>query len=229
VCLVDLSLAFGDVGITLQQHPNRTVVDALSFGEELDSIKVASIVTHYTPGLDCILAPIAPGDADRVPPALIAQILTILTEMYDYIVIDTPPQFSEHVLVAFDAAHHHILITTPEVPALKNLRLTLDMLDLLSYETATRHILLNRADADVGKGAVDVERVAKGPIAVHVPSSREVPASINRGKPLTAEQPEHPVSRAIFAFAELHIVGKTAAVASHRQASFSLRRRRRSS
>jgi MinD-like ATPase involved in chromosome partitioning or flagellar assembly len=230
VCLLDLDLAFGDVAISLQLNPRRTVVDALSLGEHLDSAKVATLVTNYTPGLDCILAPVEPGDAERIPAALVAEIIAILSGMYDYVVIDTPAQFSEHVLVALDASHRHVLITTPEVPALKNLRLTLDMLDLLSYGRNYRFILLNRSDAEVGLSAADVERVVKGPISAHVPSSREVPASINRGTPLTAEQPDHPVSQAIRAFALHHIIGQPiAAAAAPRRSAFSLKLRRRSS
>ncbi|MCW2493005.1 MAG: pilus assembly protein CpaE [Pseudonocardiales bacterium] len=226
VCLVDLDLAFGDVAISLQLNPRRTVVDALSLGEELDSAKVASLVTNYSPGLDCILAPVEPGDAEKIPASLVAEILALLGGMYDYVVIDTPAQFSEHVLVALDASHHHVLITTPEVPALKNLRLTLDMLDLLSYSRNSRLIVFNRSDADVGLSAADVERVVKSPITAHVPSSREVPASINRGTPLTAEQPEHAVSRAIRLFAQEHVIGEPVAEVARRSGR-GLRLRRR--
>jgi Flp pilus assembly CpaE family ATPase len=231
VCLLDLDLAFGDVAISLQLDPRRTVVDALSLGEHLDSAKVATLVTNYSPGLDCVLAPVEPGDAERIPATLVAEIIAVLSGMYDFVVIDTPAQFSEHVLVALDASHHHVLITTPEVPALKNLRLTLDMLDLLSYGRNSRFILFNRSDADVGLSAADVERVVKGPISAHVPSSREVPASINRGTPLTAEQPDHPVSQAVRAFAQHQIVGQpiAAAAAAPRRSAFSLKGRRRSS
>jgi pilus assembly protein CpaE len=226
VCLVDLDLAFGDVAISLQLNPRRTVVDALSLGEELDSAKVASLVTNYSPGLDCILAPVEPGDAEKIPASLVAEIVALLGGMYDYVVIDTPAQFSEHVLVALDASHHHVLITTPEVPALKNLRLTLDMLDLLSYSRNSRLIVFNRSDADVGLSAADVERVVKSPITAHVPSSREVPASINRGTPLTAEQPEHAVSRAIRLFAQEHVIGEPVAEVARRSGR-GLRLRRR--
>ena len=62
VCLLDLDLAFGDVAISLQLNPKRTVVDALSLGEHLDGAKVATLVTNYIPGLDCILAPVEPGN-----------------------------------------------------------------------------------------------------------------------------------------------------------------------
>ena len=227
VCLLDLDLAFGDVAISLQLEPRRTIVSALTLGEEFDAAKVASLVTNYSPGLDCLLAPIEPGDAEKIPARLVEEIIAILTSMYDYVVIDTPPQLSEHVLVALDASHHQILITTPEVPALKNLRLTLDMLDLLSYGQNSRFIVLNRSDADVGLSAADVERVVKSSITAYLPSSREVPASINRGTPLAAEQPDHPFSRAVRQFAQHDILGEAPASAVARKSIRGLKMRRR--
>jgi pilus assembly protein CpaE len=121
--------------------------------------------------------------------------------MYEYVVVDTPAQFSEHVLIAMDASTHHVLLTTPDVPALKNLRVTLDTFDMLSYPADIRSVVLNRADAKVGLTAEDVTRVVRSPIALHVPSSREVPVSINKGTPIVLDNPAHPVSQAIVRFA----------------------------
>lgn len=226
VCLLDLDLAFGDVAISLQLEPRRTIVSAATGAEEMDAAKVAALVTNYSKGLDCLLAPIEPGDAEKIPPRLVEEIIAQLIGMYDFVVIDTPPALSEHVLIALDASHHQILITTPEVPALKNLRLTLDMLDLLSYGHSTRYIVLNRSDADVGLSAADVERVVKGPINAHLPSSRDVPASINRGIPLAAEQPDHPFSRAVQALAKTEVLGHAPVAAPARRPLLSLRRKR---
>jgi len=201
VCLVDLDLAFGDVAINLQLEPSRTIIDAVSMAGRLDEIGAKSLLTSYQPGLAVLLAPVTPGDAEKVPAALVTELLGVLGEMFDYVVVDTPSQFSEHVLNAMDVSRHHVLLTTPDVPALKNLRLTLDMLDLLSYPQDMRSIVLNRSDAKVGLSADDIERVVRGPIAAHVPSSRDVPISINKGTPLVFANPQHPVSRAIARFA----------------------------
>jgi len=105
------------------------------------------------------------------------------------------------VLVALDASAHHVLLTTPDVPALKNLRVTLDTFDMLSYPADIRSIVLNRSDAKVGLTAEDVTTVARTPIAAQVPSSREVPISINKGIPIVLDNPAHPVSQAIARFA----------------------------
>jgi len=202
VCVVDLDLAFGDVGMAVRLAPVRTMVDALPMAGHLDTTGAASLLTSYRPGLDMLLAPVAPGDAEKVPPSLVGELLSVLRGMFDYVVVDTPPQLSEHVLTALDASAHHVLLATPDMLALKNLRLTLDVLDVLSYPREIRTVVLNRSDAKVGLTAKDAEQAARCPIAGHVPSSRAVPISINEGVPITLANPGHQVSQGITQFAE---------------------------
>lgn len=211
VCIVDLDLAFGDVAINVQLDPVRTIVDALPMAGHLDVTGAASLLTGYRQGLEMLLAPVTPGDAEKVPSSLVGELLTVLRGMFDYVVVDTPAQFSEHVLTAMDASAHHVLLTTPDVPALKNLRVTLDMLDLLSYPRQIRSIVLNRSDSKVGLGPEDVERVVRCPLSAHIPSSRAVPVSINQGTPITLATPGHPVSQAISRFAQQRLLATLAA------------------
>lgn len=224
VCLVDLDLAFGDVAISVQLDPARNIVDAIPMAGHIDSTGAVSLLTRYRPGLDMLLAPITPGDAEKVPPALVSELLDVLKANFSHVVIDTPAQFSEHVLMAMDASSHHVLLTTPDVPALKNLRVTLDMLDLLSYPRQIRSVVLNRSNSKVGLTMEDIEKVVRGPIAAHVPSSRDVPISINKGVPITLAEPAHPVSQAIFAFAGARLLegeppGRPARARGRRRAS----------
>jgi Flp pilus assembly CpaE family ATPase len=207
VCLIDLDLAFGDVAISVQLDPLRTMLDALPMAGHLDTTGAASLLTRYRPGLEMLLAPVTPGDAEKITPALVRELLTVLHGMFDFVVVDTPAQFSEAVLTAMDASAHHVLLTTPDVPALKNLRVTLDTFDMLSYSPEIRSIVLNRSDAKVGLTAEDVIRVVRSPIAAHVPSSRDVPISINKGVPITLDNPTHPVSQAIARFARQRLIG----------------------
>ena len=90
--------------------------------------------------------------------------------MFDFLVVDTPPQFTDHVLTALDASHVHVLLTTPDIPALKNLRITLDTFDLLDLPKESRLVVLNRSDAKVGLTAV--RHRAGHPGADHRPTCR---------------------------------------------------------
>ena len=197
VCLLDLDLEFGDVASVLGLRSDRSVVDALSNDEELGSAWIAALMTPYRPGLDCLLAPTRPGEAALITAALVTRLLTVLPIVYDFVIVDTPSRFDAHVLAALDAADHQVLVTTPERPALKNLRLTLDMLDLLPYDRTARTIVLNRSDEAAGLTAQVLDELVRSPIAGHLPTWDGVPASINRGEPLAVAQPDHAVSLAI--------------------------------
>ncbi|MFZ1288272.1 MAG: AAA family ATPase [Candidatus Phosphoribacter sp.] len=192
--LVDLDLDFGDVGISLQLLPQRSMADLINMAGHLDEQGLASVVTKHSSGLDTICAPAEPGEADRITATLVAELLRVARQVYEFVVIDTPPALTEHVLTAFDVSDVLLLVATLDLPALKNLRLTLDTLDLLGSPREARHVLLNRSDSNVGLRAEDVMPTIKQEIAAMVPSSRDVPASINRGVALVLDDPRHPVS-----------------------------------
>jgi pilus assembly protein CpaE len=209
VGLIDLDLAFGDVAIMLQLVPERSIADAVGLGDQLDHTTVRALITPYSPGVDTLLAPAGPAEAERVTQGLVADVMRIAKGMFDFLVVDTPPQFTDHVMTALDASHVHVLLTTPDIPSLKNLRITLDTFDLLDLPKESRMVVLNRSDAKVGLTAADIERVIRVPIMAHVPSSRDVPVSINRGVPIMVDNPQHPVSKAIRDFALGRLTGPT--------------------
>lgn len=205
VCLVDLDLAFGDVAIALQLFPAHTIADAVPLADSLDASAVASLLTPHSPGLTTLVAPIEPGTAESIPASLVSTILDLLKQQFDFVIVDTPPAFDDHVLAAFDQSDMVALLATLDIPALKNLKLTLETLDLLNYPRERWRLVLNRADSKVGLALNEVEKTLKAPIAAQIPSSRDVPASINRGVPIVLDDPKHPVTLAIKSFAERNV------------------------
>jgi pilus assembly protein CpaE len=206
VCLVDLDLNFGDVAIVLQLFPAHTLADAVPLLETLDLPAVMALLTPHSPGLSALVAPVEPGSAEAVPASLVTTILQLLREQFAYVIVDTPPAFTDHVLAAFDQSDMIALLATLDIPALKNLKLTLETLDLLNYPRERMRVVLNRADSKVGLALSEVEKTLRVPIALHIPSSRAVPASINRGVPILLDDPGHPVSIAIRQFGEDHVL-----------------------
>jgi pilus assembly protein CpaE len=206
VCLVDLDLAFGDVAIALQLFPAHTIADAVPLGDNVDFTAVQALLTPHSPGLTTLVAPVEPGSAESIPASLITRILELLREHFDYVVVDTPPAFDDQVLAAFDLSDVVALIATLDIPALKNLKLTLETMELLNFPRDRWRIVLNRADSKVGLSTSEVEKTLRAPISVQIPSSRDVPAAINRGVPIVLDDPRHPVSTAIKTFGERHVL-----------------------
>ena len=200
VCLVDFDLETGDVAIALQLDPTRTISDALGMQGGLDERALASLVVPYKAHMDCLLAPTKPSDAEFVSSALAGELLEVLADMYDYVIVDAPPAFTDVVLKCFDMADVYVLLTTLDMPALKNLKVTLDTLDNLGFPRSKWQIVLNRGGSRVGLTSADIERTVGVPISVEVPSSVEVPLRLNEGVTVVEANPRHAVSRA---FAEL--------------------------
>lgn len=196
VCLVDFDLETGDVAIALQMDPTRTISDALGMQGGLDERAMSSLVVPYKAHMDCLLAPTKPSDAEFVSAALAGEILRVLSEMYDYVVIDSPPAFTDVVLKSFDMADSYILLTTLDMPALKNLKVTLDTLDNLGFPRTKWQVVLNRGGSRVGLSAGDIERTVGVPISIEIPSSVEVPLRLNEGVTVVEANPRHIVGKA---------------------------------
>jgi pilus assembly protein CpaE len=196
VALVDLDLNFGDVAITLQLFPTRTIQDAAS-ATELDAVTLKSYLTPHQSGVSALVAPTEPTVADTVCASSVATILKLLRSSFGYVVVDTPTILSDQVLVAFDESDAIVMLTTLEVPSIKNLKLTLQTMEQLRYPRSRLRLVVNRADSRVGLRLPDVERLLDRRVDATIPSSRSVSLSVNKGSPIILEEPRSSVAEAI--------------------------------
>jgi pilus assembly protein CpaE len=216
VALVDLDLHFGDVAIMLHLFPSHTIYDATQ-SPELDALTVKSFLTHHDSGIWTLVAPTEPTVADTISPSTITNILKLLRSAFDYVVIDTPPAFSEPVLGAFDESDVLVMLATLDVPSIKNLKLTLQTMELLHFPKNRIRVVVNRADSKVGLRLPDVEKLLSAPVNATIPSSRSVPLSVNKGSPIMLEEPKGPVAESIRRVAALVTEPEPASRARHKQ------------
>jgi len=197
VCVVDLDLSFGDVAITLQLFPARTIADAVHLESGLDFGVLEPLLTNYRDRLSALVAPVQPDAKDSIPPSLVGRVLSLLKSHFDYVVVDTSPSFDEYVLQAFDETDDLLLVTTLDVPTLKNVKVAVETLDLLNFPRSRRHLVLNRGDDKVGLTADKVESTLGMSLAASIPTSSQVAHATNSGEPIISAQPKHAVSQAI--------------------------------
>lgn len=202
VCLVDLDLAFGDVAITLQLFPARTLADAIPLEGGLDADSLETLLTPHRNGFQTLVAPVQPDAKESIPASLVGKVLRLLKASFDYVIVDTAPSFDEHVLQAIDETDELLLVTTLDVPTLKNVKIAVETLDLLNFPKDQRRLVLNRADDKVGLTADKVEGTLGMPVSAAIPTSPQVASSTNAGEPILSALPRHNVSRAIAALAD---------------------------
>ena len=195
--LVDLDLQSGDLAIMFQVMPALSIFDAAMDADRLDEEALEGYFTGHRSGVSLLAAPLEPSLAEQVEADGVSAILDLLPRMFPLTIVDGPPLFSEQMLVALDASDDIILVGSMDVPSIKNLKLALSTLTQLGHPRGKMKIVLNRADSKVGLRTNEVEKSLGVEIDVQIPSSRDVPLSINQGTPLAMSRPRSPVVQAI--------------------------------
>jgi pilus assembly protein CpaE len=209
--LLDLDLQFGDAAIMLGIEPEKTIYDLVTAPGELDSEKLGGYTTRHASGLDVLPAPLRPEDAELVTEAKLARLLEVARESFDVIVVDTSPFFHGPMLATLDRTDELLLLCGLDVPTLKNVRLSLQTLELLSFPSDRIKLVLNRANSKVGMKPKEVESALERPIGFEIPSDRIVPLAVNRGNPAVLSDAKAEFSRAVRAMAKQLVAAQAAA------------------
>jgi pilus assembly protein CpaE len=89
-----------------------------------------------------------------------------------------------------------------DVPSVKNLKVGMQTLDLLSLAGEKIKLVLNRANAKVKLDVSDVEKALSLKTSYEVPSDIAVPQAVNRGVPVVVDSPRSPAARALETIAD---------------------------
>ena len=195
--LLDLDLQFGDAAIVLGIEPEKTIYDLVVAPGELDAEKLAGYITKHPCGLDVLPAPMRPEDAELVTEGKLARLLEVARQSYDVIVVDTSPFFHVPMLATLDRTDELVMLCGLDVPTLKNVRLSLQTLDLLSFPVDRIKFVLNRANSKVGLKPKEVEAALRTKVDFEIPSERVVPLTVNRGNPAVLSEPSADFSQAV--------------------------------
>ena len=74
-------------------------------------------------------------------------IVRMLRRMFDFVVVDMPPHFDDVVLALIEEADDVLLVASMDIPSIKNLKVGIQTLDLLSLAGDKLQLVLNRANA----------------------------------------------------------------------------------
>jgi pilus assembly protein CpaE len=195
--LLDLDLQFGDAAIMLGIEPEKTIFDLVNAPGELDPDKLAGYTTKHKSGLDILPAPLRPEDAELVTEAKLGRLLEVARVCYDAIVVDTSPFFHGPMLATLDRTDELLLVCSLDVPTLKNVRLALGTLEMLSFPQGRIRIVLNRANSKVGMKQREVEAALEQKVRYEVPSDRVVPITVNKGAPAVLAESGSDFARSI--------------------------------
>ncbi len=195
VCLVDLDLQFGDVGVMMNLDHAKTITELVDGAGTLDWEFVDDVLADGPLGLRILLGPFSPEYGDLVRAEHVHQIVDILRREFDYVVVDTGSQLSEATLEAIDISDQVIVVGALTIPAIKDTRLMLKMLESLRVDRDHISVVVNSHDAHAVYDGPSIERNLKFPVRVQLPSEpRLVGGSIHRGTPLLVTHPDSEIA-----------------------------------
>jgi len=127
----------------------------------------------------------------------VTSLLEVARGSYEAIVVDTSPFFHGPMLATLDRTDELLVLCGLDVPTLKNVRLAMQTLELLSFPASRMRYVMNRANTNVGLKTREVETALKVKIAHELPSDGAIPLTVNRGNPAVLAEPRCDFSRAI--------------------------------
>jgi pilus assembly protein CpaE len=204
VVLVDGNLQFGDVAVFLNEQGKNTILDLAPRSDELDPEVVEGVmIKHASTGLRVLAAPSKPEHADHVNSDQFAKLLKYLRQIYPYVVVDTSHMLNDITLAALDVCDVLVLVVTQDIPAVKNVRLFLDLMNTIGIPRERVCFVMNKYDKRISITPEKVGENLKQPIVSVVPlDERIVIPSVNRGVPFMIDNKTQPIARTIFSLAE---------------------------
>src|SRR6266508_1041511 len=173
--LVDCNLQFGDVAVFINESGKNTILD----------------ITQR------------PELAERVSADQLVKVLQHLRRIFAYVVIDTSPILTDIILSAIDASDVIVLVATQEIPAIKNSRLFLDLLQTMGIDKQRILFVMNRYDKRIAITSDRLGENLKQEVSTVIPMDEKVVIpSVNRGVPFMLDNKTQPVARGIFSLAE---------------------------
>ena len=127
-------------------------------------------------------------DKTAVNPEQMKKLTEALKEEFDYILLDCPAGIEQGFLNAIAGATRAIVVTTPEVSAIRDADRVIGLLE--SAEMESIQLIINRIRIDmVRRGDMmsmeDVKEILAVELLGIVPDDEEIVISTNRGEPLT--------------------------------------------
>ena len=191
VALVDAVLQFGDHRVFLDLGNDRKSVTDLMAVAQADVDLLKSVVVKHDSGVDLLLAPTSPEEADLITPERFAGILTMLRSMYDYVIVDVDKRLGDLVLSVLDHADEVHIVMTADLSCLKNVRLVLEALRKVGFDPKRLKLVLNRSNAFTGVSVSAAEGALKREFETKIPNEYRIAISAqNTGSPFNYSTPD---------------------------------------
>lgn len=207
VCLIDLDLQFGAAALYLDLEKSTALIEIARAPERLDGDLLRCSTIQHKSGLHVLTAPSTLVPLELLKPELVGTVLDLARKEFEYVVIDLPHAltgWSDAVLTHSDLV---LLVTQLNVPAIRQARRLLDVLQDEGLYSLPLKVVMNRYQSSFGWGAKvslrQAEKALGREVDYFIPNDFEVVVdSLNQGVPVQDIKRRSRFSRKVRAMAE---------------------------
>ena len=201
-CLIDGSLQFSDLrGLLRVPAVAPSIVNLPT--DRIREQDLTEIMWRDPSGIDILLAPPRVEMAEMVTTRDVEKVLSLLRQLYEFVIIDTRAALSDDVLVFLDTADLILQVLTYDSMAIRSLAMSAETFAAIGYPPSKLATVLNRADASGGFDKGDVEQALGSKIDFEVVSDgRLVLSSNNEGVAFVTSSPDSPIADGVRRIAE---------------------------
>ncbi|MBR6301274.1 AAA family ATPase [bacterium] len=187
VALIDMNFQMGDITTFLDLKPSFNISYMLENIDKINEIFLLSTLERYKNTNLYILAdPPYFKQADNIQPKQISKLFNILKDTFSYIIVDAESSFDGKNIAALDQSDMIMLVTSANLPALRNTQRCLELFGKLGYDKEKTQIVVNRYMENDEIKEADIEKVLSRKIYWKVPNNYfAIMSAINKGVPVS--------------------------------------------
>ncbi|MEV8330382.1 AAA family ATPase [Streptomyces niveus] len=208
VALADLDLQAGDVASYLDVQFRRSIVDLATIQDISPRVLQDAVFTHHT-GMGLLLAPGEGERGEEINDRSVRQIVSALRNRYEVVIVDCGTQTTSANAAAIEMADTSLLVTTPDVVAVRAAKRMVKLWDRLQIRKAEETtIVVNRYMRNTEIQPPLIEKITSTKVSrVVIPANfKELHAAVDAGRMQDLES-KSTVKQALWALAgELGLV-----------------------
>jgi pilus assembly protein CpaE len=187
VVLVDLAPALGTAAVAMGVHPRYSYLDVIQNFHRIDEDLFRSFLEVDDFGVHVLASPLSPEGRGVPSGEELQGLLGLCRQNFDYVVVDGGSSLAGHLDPLLHESDHRLLVVTPELPTLRNLRRALDLHGRANGKEPPK-VVLNQYREGVGLTSRDVEDGLGQRVSLILEKDDlRVLQSINVGRPEVSE------------------------------------------
>ncbi len=183
VCAVDLDFAMGDVAAFLDLAIPQSIADVFRNINRLDERMLSGSIAVHASKVHVLGQPVDLEQREEPRGDLVMRVLTATSRAYQYVLADCGSSLDEASVTAATVADQIVLVTTPDIPSVKNTWRRLQFVEKLGLERDRIRLVVSRWDRRaMGLTLDDIQQNLGRKVDATIAEEKLVMRAVNEGR-----------------------------------------------